>query len=180
MDENDAIQLLKKHASSDTDYEGVLEHCRAVQKLALEVAEKIKSLHPELSVDVEFIRTAAILHDIGRFRYPPGKDSIKHGVAGAEILRAEGVDDRYALVCERHLGAGITASDVRKQGLPIPVHDYVPLSIEEKIITYADNRLWGDTPKDSLVVVKRFTDELGDAVGQKVKKLHDEIEALME
>lgn len=180
MEEKQAIQLLKKHANSEESYEAVLRHSQALQKLAIEIAEKIQTKHPEMNIDVEFIKVACILHDIGRFECPPGKNSYKHGVIGAKILRDEGVDERYALVCERHVGPGIPASDVERQGLDLPVKDYVPLSIEEKIITYADNLLWGDEPQPSQKIVERFNSEIDENVGARAKQLNDEIEGLME
>lgn len=179
MDEKSAIRLLNKYAPSDKDFEAVLKHSRALQKLAVEVAEKIQSRNKGIKIDIEFIKTAALLHDIGRFKHPPGKDSVKHGVAGADILRKEGVDDRYVRVCERHVGAGITADEIDDKGLPIPMKDYIPETVEERIIAYADNLLWGEEVKGSEDAVARFTAKLGNAVGKRVKKLHDEIESMM-
>ncbi|MBW2965012.1 HDIG domain-containing protein [Candidatus Woesearchaeota archaeon] len=178
MDEKTAIGLLKKYATSEKDLDTVLRHSQAVQKLALEVAQKIMQRNSKIAIDIEFIKTATLLHDIGRFRHPPGKDSIKHGVAGADILRSEGLDERYIRVCERHIGVGITTDDIKEQNLPLPQKDYVPETIEERIISYADNLIWGEKPKDSASVIKRFTDELGEKVGEKVKRFHDQIEAL--
>ncbi|MBI5881456.1 HDIG domain-containing protein, partial [archaeon] len=149
-----------------------------VQRLTLEMASKIKSKGHE--IDIEFVRTAALLHDIGRFRCKPGTaESIKHGVAGAEILRSEGIDARYALVCERHLGAGISKEDVKEQKLPLPLRDYTPQSIEEKVIAHADNLLWGIKAKTIKDVVERFTKEIGPECGKKVQKLNDELEGMM-
>ena len=60
------------------------------------------------------------------------------GVAGLQwILEAEGLP-RHALVCERHVGVGISKDDVLRRSLPIPAKDYLPVSLEEKIICVAD------------------------------------------
>ena len=45
---------------------------------------------------------------------------------------------RHALVCERHTGAGLSVEDIISQSLPLPHRDMLPLSIEEKLICYAD------------------------------------------
>jgi uncharacterized protein len=45
---------------------------------------------------------------------------------------------RHALVCERHVGCGITAREIREGNLPLPERDMVPLSLEEQIVCYAD------------------------------------------
>jgi len=43
------------------------------------------------------------------------------------------------LVCERHLGIGISIQTIENQKIPIPKRDIFPVSIEEKIICLADN-----------------------------------------
>lgn len=52
-------------------------------------------------------------------------------------MRAEGYP-RHARVCERHTGAGLTKHDIISQKLPLPEEDYLPETIEEKVICYAD------------------------------------------
>ncbi len=119
----------------------LLTHSRSVAQRALQIA----SNHPELNIDTDFVREAAMLHDIGIIRVDaPGIEChgtepyIRHGVCGAEMLRAEGLPESYARVCERHTGAGLTLSDILSQHLPLPHHDLLPETIEEKLICYAD------------------------------------------
>ena len=118
----------------------LIRHGRQVAQKALEIAERASSLNP----DKNFIESAAILHDIGIFmtnspafgcrgRHP----YISHGVLGARLLKRRGLPD-YALVCERHVGVGISAEDVQRFSLPLPDRDMLPVSIEEQIICYAD------------------------------------------
>jgi uncharacterized protein len=85
-----------------------------------------------------------MLHDIGIFRTDSpvlgchgSEPYIRHGVLGREILDALGYP-RHGLVCERHVGVGISAADVRRWGLPLPERDMRPVSIEEEIVCYAD------------------------------------------
>jgi uncharacterized protein len=54
------------------------------------------------------------------------------------MLRSEGLPERYARVCERHTGAGLTLDDIVSQDLPLPHQDLQPETIEEKLICYAD------------------------------------------
>lgn len=115
-------------------------HSRAVADKALAIA----ATHPELNIDKQFVEEAAMLHDIGIVKTDaPGihcmgtEPYIKHGILGAEMLRAEGLD-RHARVCERHTGAGLTAKEIEERKLPLPVADYMPESIEEQLICYAD------------------------------------------
>ena len=118
----------------------VLEHSRMVASKALRVARALDN--PGL--DLTFIEEAALLHDIG----VSGTDSpgigcsgdapyILHGIIGREILEAEGLP-RHAMVCERHIGVGLTIEDIVSQGLPLPRREMVPMTREERIICYAD------------------------------------------
>ena len=45
---------------------------------------------------------------------------------------------RHALVCERHVGAGLSVEEIQKHGLPLPLRSMVPVTLEEEIICYAD------------------------------------------
>ncbi|RKX61396.1 MAG: phosphohydrolase, partial [Thermodesulfobacteriota bacterium] len=110
----------------------------AVAQKALKIAKKF----PE--VDKNFIYEAAMLHDIGIiFTYipklnPDGKyPYIAHGYLGREILEKEGLP-KHALVCERHMGVGITKEEIIKKNLPLPPRDMIPITLEEKIIAFAD------------------------------------------
>lgn len=117
----------------------LMTHSRLVADKALRCAEK-----RGIEIDKEFVEEAAMLHDIGIFRCNAPDifcfgdlPYICHGVEGSDILRAEGLP-RHALVCERHTGAGLTIADIEQQGLPLPCRDMTPVSVEEKLICYAD------------------------------------------
>jgi uncharacterized protein len=175
MKEKEAIQLLKKHSTGPKELKIVLGHSKAVQKLALEIAAKINKAGKS-TADVQFIRVAAILHDIGRFEHPPGKQAILHGIAGAKILKKSRLPLKYRRVCTNHLGAGITKADIKKQKLPLPLNDYMPRTIEEKIICYADRCIDGTKRvpiKKDIERLKRY-----GAAGRLVK-LHEEMLHLM-
>lgn len=115
-------------------------HSRAVADMALEICDR----HPELGADRKFVEEAAMLHDIGIAACnAPGiwcfgdLPYICHGIEGARMLAEDGLLS-HALVCERHTGSGLTAEEILDQALPLPVRDMLPVSIEEKIICYAD------------------------------------------
>jgi uncharacterized protein len=119
----------------------LLAHSIQVSRLAVEVASRVERTE---AVDIEFIEEASLLHDIGMLYTNTPKlfcfgDSsyITHGVLGADLLRQEGFP-RHALVCERHIGVGLSIEDIKKQGLPLPMHDMRPQSLEEIIVAYAD------------------------------------------
>ena len=115
-------------------------HSRSVADKAIALA----NAHPELKIDKRFVEEAAMLHDIGIFRTnAPGiqcfgtEPYICHGTIGAQLMREEGFP-LHALVCERHTGAGLSLMEIERQNLPVPHHDMLPLSLEEKLICFAD------------------------------------------
>lgn len=118
----------------------LLRHSRDVADKALAVCDR----HPELGLDRQFVEEGAMLHDIGIFMvnapkiYCLGKDPyIMHGIDGAQLMRKEGFE-RHARVCERHTGAGISLAQILKEDLPLPHQDFLPETLEEKVICYAD------------------------------------------
>lgn len=134
--------LLEKHyPPGDPAREILFVHSRAVAAKALAVANRLASSE---SLDLPFIGEAALLHDIGvRFVHAPSIGChgdlpyLAHGYKGRELLEAEGWP-RHALVCERHIGVGLSAAEIVAQQLPLPARDMIPQTLEEIIITYAD------------------------------------------
>jgi uncharacterized protein len=135
------VELIKKYyASYPEAYDFVIRHAEMVAKKALRVAENVKHLNP----DMKFVEEAAMLHDIGIFMTNApqlgcygDKPYICHGYLGREILEKEGLQ-RHALVCERHVGVGLTVEDIRKNRFPLPERDMIPQSLEEQIVCFAD------------------------------------------
>ncbi len=118
----------------------LVAHGEQVAKKARAAARRVAALKP----DLKFIEAAAMLHDIGIFktRTPQfgcfgQQPYIRHGILGAEILHRAG-HPKLALVCERHIGVGISKADIRQHRLPLPEREMVPVSIEEQIVCYAD------------------------------------------
>lgn len=119
----------------------LLAHSRQVARLAVTVAAGLAGRE---GVDTVFVEEAALLHDIGMIFTDTPKLSchgehpyIAHGVIGAQLLRKEGLP-RHALVCERHIGVGLSREDIKAQELPLPAEDMQPQTLEEQIVAYAD------------------------------------------
>ena len=121
----------------------LLVHSRQVADRALLIAGR----HPEFQLDTDFLEAAAMLHDIGIIRCDaPGiqcfgsEPYICHGRIGAEMLRGLMIPEMeaFARVCERHTGAGLTEEDIISQSLPLPHQDFLPETISEQVICYAD------------------------------------------
>lgn len=120
--------------------EVLLSHSEDVTGLALELVDT----HPEMGLDRAFVAEAAMLHDIGIYLTEAptihcvgDAPYILHGWLGAELLRREGLP-RHALVAERHTGSGLLWSEIQQRGIALPEGIYVPVSLEEELICYAD------------------------------------------
>lgn len=155
-----------------------LKHSRSVADKAVEIADRKR-----LDLDRREIRQAAMLHDIGIFLTDaPGIDChgeapyIAHGTLGAELLRENGFDERYARVAERHTGAGITAADIARFSLPIPPHDLMPESLLERLVCYADKfySKSGDMKEKTLERVRASMERFGGDSLRRFDRLHAE------
>ena len=132
--------IAKYYKPRSKAYKILVSHSNLVTEKALKIAHQ----HKELLPDLTFIEEASMLHDIGIFKtnapnlfcfgeYP----YLCHGFLGFELLLAEGYPD-HGLVCERHTGVGITTEEIINHKLPLPLRDFVPVSVEEQIICFAD------------------------------------------
>ena len=134
-------QIIDKYIVDNPQLKKLLiVHSEEVTRKSLAVVDH----HPELGADRQLVSEAGMLHDIGIFLtdapriYCYGKEPyLRHGYLGAELMRREGFP-RHARVCERHTGAGLTAAEILEQHLPLPPRDFLPETVEEKIICYAD------------------------------------------
>lgn len=135
-------ELLRKYyQESPVALQIVLDHSRQVTARAVRIARQLQRTEP---VDIRFVAEAAMLHDIGSIlTHAPDLGCfgdlpyLCHGIKGKELLEAEGLV-RHARVCERHIGVGLTADEIRKNKLPLPTQDMIPVTLEEQIICYAD------------------------------------------
>ncbi|MBR2638396.1 MAG: HDIG domain-containing protein [Bacteroidaceae bacterium] len=137
----DLFSIIDKYYPQDNELRHILlVHGRKVADLSLEMAAR----HPELQLDLTFIEEAALLHDIGIFLTDAPRihcygtaPYICHGYYGAELLRMEGLF-KHARVCERHTGVGLTKELIMDSGWPLPFMDFIPQTLEEQLICFAD------------------------------------------
>lgn len=174
------LSIIKKYYSPSSEaYYILTQHSKAVARKALNVAKRCKHLNPNM----RFIEEASMLHDIGIFLTSApeigcsgSKPYVCHGYLGREILEREGLP-KHALVCERHVGAGITIEDIERQGLPLPKRDMVPIAIEEQIICFADkffSKCQGGLSREkSMEEIKRSLLKFGE---EKVRRFEQWLE----
>lgn len=145
-----------------------MRHCLAVERKAVELAELAEG--NGLRVDRELVSLGALLHDVGR----AVTHGIRHGVEGGRMLRERNLQE-LARFAENHLGAGIPREEARELGLPD--RDFLPLTVEEKLVAYADKVMEGEEEVEFGRILRRFERELGPGhpALARLRKLHEEV-----
>ena len=141
----DVYGIINRYYSNNPRLKHILIiHSEMVTKKALEIAKNYLKKPNSESVSLEFIKEAAMLHDIGIFMTDAKKiysngpyPYITHGYLGGLILSEMGYP-KHALVAERHVGVGLSKEDIINENLMLPKKDMLPISVEEKIVCLAD------------------------------------------
>jgi len=164
----EAIKILGKSGCSPR----VIRHCKAVAELAVRIADRC--VRNGIEADVQLVYIGSLLHDIGRSK----THSVHHATVGAEIARSLNLPASIISIIERHIGGGITAEEASKLGWQRK--SYMPETLEEKIVTYADKLI-----EDSKVVpIERILQKLKQRLGanhpaiKRVMDLHREMSNL--
>lgn len=161
-DKRECLNILHK-AGAD---ERIISHCDSVEGLAVKMAELAHA-------DLDLVRAGALLHDIGRTR----TNGIDHAVEGAKIIKELGnIDERVILIVERHTGAGIPADEAEKLGLGL--RDFVPVTLEEKIVAHADNLYSGTTRTPLAEIIERYRKKGLDKAADRIVNLHRDLSAI--
>ncbi|MBN1109184.1 MAG: HDIG domain-containing protein [Methanomassiliicoccales archaeon] len=104
----------------------VIYHSCVVNVVAMIIAR-------HCGADQELVNAASLLHDIGRSR----THGVQHVWESVRIARERGLPEPLVLCIGRHVASGFTAEEARQLGLPNG--DYMPSSLEDKIVNFADN-----------------------------------------
>ena len=162
MSPEEALFLLREAACPDN----VVEHCVAVADTGMALARNMQDDHV---VDIRLVQVGGLLHDIGRAL----THGIDHGVVGAQLLRERGVSSALQKICERHVCAGIPREVAVEIGLP--PRDFIPLTLEEKIVCHADN-LTNHTVEDLQQTWQNFFGKKnGEIIVRYLDNLHEEL-----
>jgi len=161
-----SIELLRKYNCLPK----VINHCEEVAKLALEIASKLEK--KGIKVDLKLVEAGALLHDIGRSK----SHAVDHGVVGAKMAELEGLPEAAVRIIKRHVGGGITSQEAEQFGWPKDI--YEPVTLEEKIVSYADKLIDQSKRVPIDLEIERLQVEHRDAA-ERVRKLHEEITRLL-
>lgn len=144
----------------------VIIHCCTVEAVAKEIVSRVKGADPDL------VAAGALLHDIGR----SVDHSIMHAYIGSQIVQAHGLPQPIVDIVRKHTGAGLDAEDVEELGLPDA--DYMPRTLEEKIVAHADNMV----SDNKVVKHSHSSDKLrnkgAERGADRIDALHAELSAL--
>lgn len=173
----DYNRIINKYYPAGTPLRDIyLKHCRQVADEALSIARRLN-----LPLDPAMVEGAAMTHDIGIFATDaPGIEChgtepyIAHGVIGAAILREENAPEEWARVAERHTGSGLTTAEIESRSLPLSPGSYMPETLLEKLICYADKYYSksGSMQRKSLDNVRRSMAKFGPDSLRRFEALH--------
>lgn len=155
---DECLELLKKAGCS----ESVIRHCKAVRDVAVKMAKRAHA-------DVELVEAGALLHDIGRSK----THGILHALEGVKIAQKLGLSQSIINIIERHIGAGVSKTEAKKLGL-LP-RDYVPETLEEKIVCHADNLIDRYERQNVEDAIEKALDEGHKEYAERLLRLHKEL-----
>jgi uncharacterized protein (TIGR00295 family) len=96
-----------------------------------------------------------------------------HGVEGAKIATELGLPLSIVNIIERHLGAGIPREEAMTLGLP--PKDYMPTTLEEKIVAHADNLIDFDREHPIEKEVEKALQKGHTKHAERLMELHREL-----
>ena len=141
-------------------------HCCTVEAVAKEMISRIGG------ADRNLVLAGALLHDIGR----SVNHSIMHACIGAQILSDMGLPKELVEIVRKHTGAGLDPEDVVEMGLP--EGDYIPRTLEEKIVAHADNLVSDNRVVDHMHSVIKLRSKGADRGADRIQALHEELSAM--
>ncbi len=175
--ETNVKELLLKYGKTEDKMEYIFRHTDKVRILSKLIYDNLRD-EIKQDVDLHLIEMGALLHDIGTLIVPNRPEKIKHGIVGYKLLNDENLPN-FALFARNHIGIGLRKEFIIDQNIDLPLDDYIPTTIEQKIVAYADNIVYGVTIKDENFVVERFVRNLGEKYRKYVLEFHEEIHKLL-
>lgn len=137
----DYFRIIHQHIPPTSQtYPLYLIHCTLVAKLALSIAERLGLS----TASQQFVEEAAMLHDIGIVEtntpvvFCTGSlPYLHHLTEGRKLLEAANLS-RHGQVAQTHAGISLTAQRLIEVDIALPLAQFLPQSIEEEIISFAD------------------------------------------
>jgi uncharacterized protein (TIGR00295 family) len=159
--EKACLEILKEEGCSDK----VIRHCCIVNTVATFIAKNCNA-------NIELVNAGSWLHDVGRSR----THGAKHVSEGVAIARAHNLPEPLVMVISRHIAAGFTSEEAKDLGLP--EGDYMPQTVEEKIVCHADNLVGDDRIMSSQDALEELLVRGYHVTAQRMKAMHEELSEL--
>ena len=146
----DIVKILQETGSPSA----LIEHVSTVCERALKIADQVEAAG--LPVDKPVVQAGALMHDMG-VPFQKGEpivipewgnkaqglltDSLTHPILGFEVAGQYGfpMSVRRCILCHT---PGPTREECQMLGIPPPEEELIPVTIEEKIVMYADFVTW--------------------------------------
>lgn len=184
MKQNDIFKLHQKYSQGEKQeiiLKVVWTHSLIVRDIALQLADNL--IKNGIKINKELVEIGALVHDIGCYQCYEfyGRNLgpyIQHGIKGYEILKKEGLSEEIARMAMIHLGVGLVEENVIASSLPLEHKDYIPITLEEELVAYADNFHSKSGPKfdsfeksrkklaglwpESVIIFDRFRKKFGE------------------
>ena len=143
----------------------VIVHCCTVRTVAGEMMKRI-------DCDRDLVIAGSMLHDLGRAR----DHSILHAMIGAEMAVDLGLPKELVEIIRKHTGAGLDQQDIDE--LNLPQGDYIPRTVEEKIVAHSDNMVSDNMVVNHMHSVEKLAVKGSKRGAEKIEKLHLELSKL--
>ena len=125
-----------------------------------------------IDCDRDLVVAGALLHDLGR-----AKDhSILHAMIGADMAKDLDLPSEVVEIIRKHTGAGLDQQDIIE--LNLPQGDYIPRTVEEKIVAHSDNMVSDNTVVSHMHSVEKLVMKGSRRGAEKIERLHLELSKL--
>jgi uncharacterized protein len=202
MDKKKIYKLHQKYSkgvNQELMLEAVWGHSLIVRDIAQQLVKNLEKR--KIKIDKKMVEIGCLVHDLGCYKCYPfyGRTDgiyVQHGLAGYKILKKEGFSEEIARMATVHLGVGLVKENVVASGLPLEHKDYIPITLEEELVAYADNFHSKSGPKfdtfedsrkklanlwpESVIVFERFRKKFGEPDLKKMEKKYEKWQKEME
>lgn len=131
--EKDCLRILREEGCKIS----VIQHVCTVKSIAEEMAKRS-------GANMRLVKAGALLHDVGRSR----TQGVMHVAEGVRIAKERKLPEDIVQIIQRHVAAGLTSKEAK--GLGLPDGNYMPETLEEKIVCHSDNLVKGQSGMQTL------------------------------
>jgi len=130
-------EIYRKTGDVDSQWRKMIKnHSNVVKEISLELTKRYEENH-QVELNKELMSMGAMVHDIGLLVDKINK-SIVHGEVGYKWMIENKYPEDLARFCLVHVGVGFDTEEALEKPFDQKLN-HLPMTIEEEIVTYADN-----------------------------------------